>query len=290
MPEMTLDIDTSGGGFRMPYNKRGECSVCGKPAYDGRSTKCEEHRTKPKRSTSAAGGTRSSDPITFVTSDSGNGQTVTAAPAAQPAPPPPQPMSPKAARAETIKGSILRELNPQLVKGFALVCRPVPEHNFYQLTGGQMVITDPLGKTPMFADWEADIIGKCVAELETQPMVQIAGKAAGPVVPYLYMLGGLAVIGWHGYNAMMTRDRVLAQWERMNAENRARNNGVPDPEPMPPAESAPQGGQVEAPPPPSDIPLPDENIDGNVVAMIPPTTNGSAPPMQEGEFSDIASA
>lgn len=283
---MTLDIDTSSGGFRMPYNKRGECSVCGKPAYDGRSTKCEEHRTnkaKAARSTRAVGG---SDPITFVTSDKAS-ETVTAAPAAPAAPAPAQPMSPKAARAEAIKGSIIRELNPQLVKGFALMCRPVPEHNFYQLTGGQMVITDPLGKTPMFADWEADIIGKCVAELETQPMVQVAGKAAGPIVPYLYMLGGLAVIGWHGYNAMMTRDRVLAQWQRMAAENEANHA-----RPMPPG-NAPQGDQEsapQAPPAERDIPLPDDNIDGNVVAMIPPSTNGSAPPMADGEFSDIASA
>lgn len=275
MPEMTLNIDT--GSMPRPYNKRGVCSVCGQEAYDPRATKCNEHRTTKPRSTTPPGrrSQSSADTITFVTPEGTE----------TPAPKPPEPttpqLTPKQQRAESIKGSILRELNPQMVKGFAFVCQPVPASNFYVLENGAMKVSDPLGKTAMFAEWEADIMGKCAAELESQPMVAIAGKSIAPVMPYLFMLGGIAVVGLHGLNMMKTRDGVLAQWQRMQADAQ---RAMPGAQPMPPpaetdeTETVPQGEELAEP------------IDTDIVVLIPPSTNGQAPPPQPGEFADAALA
>lgn len=278
MPEMTLNIDT--GSLPRPYNKRGVCSVCGAAAYDGRATKCADHKTGrgggKSSSTSSPG---RDDPITFVTPDGaslGNDK--------PPSPPPPivPPLSGKAARAEILKRQIQTELNPLLVKGFALSCRPIPEHNFYTVSGNTYTLTD-LGKTAPFADWEAEVLGKFGAELESMPVVKLAGAAAAPVMPYLVMVAGVAVVGFHGYQLIATRDRVLQQWAQMEAQNRARQaqgmdpNAPPDAEPMPP--SPPPEAQGEE--------ATDDYIDAEIVSTIPPVNGNGATPPEAGQFADL---
>ncbi|MGH9205701.1 MAG: hypothetical protein ACRD1G_03965, partial [Acidimicrobiales bacterium] len=196
-------------GVPRPYNKRGVCSVCGRDAYDGRATKCDEHRvTKPKAVR------RDDDLITFVLPNAGAAGPGGDKPSETVKDVPPTILTGKSLRAEALSRQIKEQVNPQLIKGFALTCRPVPEHNFFIINGNSIELT-PLGANAPFADWEADVIGKCIAELESMPIVKVAGTAAAPIMPYLWLVGGFAVIGFHGYQLMSTRDKILAQWAAM---------------------------------------------------------------------------
>lgn len=197
-----------------PKHKRGVCSECGKAAWDGRATKCEDHEpnkakiAKTKGSAAASGDP--TDPRTFGPTPSDD-DTVIRVDRPEPAKAPPPSKDDKSKRALTLEQSILRDLNPVVLQGFAMLCRPIPPENFFTVDGERTVPTE-LGKQVLFTEWEAKALGKAAAELEKSPVAQMATAAAGPVLPVIFALAGIGVVAMHGYKVMQLRDALLTQF------------------------------------------------------------------------------
>lgn len=192
-----------------PKNKRGVCSVCGAAAWDGRATKCTEHEPK-KDKIRRVKGDDLTDPSTLG-SPPADGDTAIRVDRPTPAPPPKPTKDEKEQRAVVLERSILNDLNPVMVQGFAMICKPIPPENFYTLDGEKTVPTD-LGKAVMFAEWEAKALGKAAAELEKSPVGAMATAAVGPVLPVVFAVAGLGVVAMHGYKVMQLRDHLLTQY------------------------------------------------------------------------------
>ena len=189
-----------------PRNPRGICSVCGKDAYKGSATKCDEHKgqTKAKGPTTVRPGPDMDVPISVE----------------RPGPPPtvPVPASAKTVRAAELQKSILADLNPALVQGFAMICRPIPAENFYTVAGDKIRLTE-LGQSVVFSDMEASLMSKGLAELEKSPVSAAATAYITPFLPVVYGVLALGVVGFHGYKLVTVREQLTRQWEALNAPN-----------------------------------------------------------------------
>lgn len=229
-----------------PKNPRGVCSECGKPAYKGSATKCEEHRTTRAK---MSGPSRVTPDADFEIRRPG--------PPAEPA----KTEDPKAARSAALAKGIRDDLNPVLLQGFAMLCSPVPTENFYVVSGEKLVPTE-LGKACQIDGMKANLLAKGLAELEKSPVSAAAEAYIKPFLPVVYGVLALGVVGFHGYQLITIRDQIT----RAYAAQVAAQGGA-----TPPAEQAaqqaaqagytvPDGDHIDvaqAPPPPSEADLGD---------------------------------
>lgn len=211
-PELlTMPTVTIGGGRRNTVglgNKRGECSVCGKPAYKGSATKCLEH--KGASSTARTSSPGSSEPTVELGADGPRIRTQV--------PPPPR-ATPAAvdknARAVQLETMLLEQVNPLLLQGFAMACKPLASENFYQIqsdnAGNQRMLITEYGNQVILNPIEAKLMGKALAELEGNESLKFLAPMAGPVVPVMYAVAALGVVAFHGYKLAGLRTSLMTQ-------------------------------------------------------------------------------
>lgn len=184
--------------------KRGVCDVCGSPARHHMAYKCEEHAdTKTKRA---------AQPVTNVKVDDVDGPRIVIdrpEPAGKPGGAA-KSADEKAARALQLERSILTDLNPAVIQGFAMLCKPIDPAVFYTVEGSAMVLTE-IGSTVVFSDGEAKLLGKAAAELERSPIGVMAAGAVGPLVPIALGIAAAGVVVFHGYRVMGLRQALLEQ-------------------------------------------------------------------------------
>lgn len=172
----------------------GVCSVCGEPAWTARATKCDKHRSIRSKRTA----TKASDDVPITVEKPAPNTTPTVD-------------DDKANRVKMLKHSITHDLNPVLVQGFAMACRPVPADNFYTLKGEKIEPTQ-LGAEVQLDGWTVEILARAAAELENSPILQSAKVIAGPMLPIAYGIGAAVVLALHINKTMTLRAGVLQQW------------------------------------------------------------------------------
>ncbi len=235
MAQMTVNL-----GAKYPP---GECKLCaadGKgivSAWDGRATKCVAHLSEKERSrrglslpdgaipTPPQGGTafRVDRPAA----------TPTAEPKAQKDAQPDgivDKLTPDAKSAKIDKlATELLQYNPSLVKGFAILCQPIPADNFYTLdtATGIMSVHETM-KAVQLSPREAQWLARALVDAEEAPQLKalnaVVTNVAKPYLPIASLVAGLGILGWHGYQAMKLRDAWLHDWNR--AQSAAVENGA----------------------------------------------------------------
>lgn len=205
MPVIQMGGNRVGNG-----NPRGVCSICGKPAYKGSATKCDEHRgatSQPRVTTRSAG---SGDPVVELGSDGPQIRVTT--------PPPPRvavPKTDKKERALALEAMLINDVNPVLLQGFAMVCKPLSPDNFYQVQtapdGTQRMLITEYGNQVLITPMEAKVLGNALAELEGNETLKFLGPMAGPVVPILWAVAAVGVVGFHGYKLAGLRTTLVTQ-------------------------------------------------------------------------------
>lgn len=220
------------------YNKRGICSECGADAYVPQATKCEEHRGKKAAPKTVKPDTERPE-IRVV----------------DPPPPPTNPEDAKTARAKELEVSIKRDLNPVMLQGFAMLCRPIEPQHFYTVDKNGSVTPTDLGRPVMFSDMEAQLMGKAAAELEDSPIAKSATAFAAPMMPIVWGVLGIGTVAFHGYRMFQLRDGLLAAYQQQMAAAEAANAPT---EAGPVESETPPNGVV----PPFDLPDIREAVNG----------------------------
>lgn len=213
---MTVDPGMPNFGTVGSGNPRGICRVCGEPAAKKTATLCVEHGGQPKKADAPKVTTTAApDGLPKVEFDAdGTPKVVLNVPPASKAPAKGQ--VDKAARATELEASILK-LNPMLVQGFAIVCKPIDASFFYTLdiASGEMSISN-VGAQILITPWEAQLLGKALAEVEDSPVLKMATGAIGPVIPVMYLAAAVGVVGYHGYKLAGLRSQLMLQVQQQN--------------------------------------------------------------------------
>lgn len=203
----TMPTFTVGAG-----NPRGICRICGEPAAKGTATLCVEHGGKPKKA-DAPKVTTTAAPDGMPTVEMGpDGPKVVLN--VPPPSKPPKASVDKAARASELEASILK-LNPVLLQGFAMICKPIDPSYFYKVTEQGMEVST-VGAQIMITPWEAQILSKSLAEIEDSPVLKMATGAIGPILPIAYMAAAVGVVGFHGYKLVGLRSQLMVQVQQQS--------------------------------------------------------------------------
>lgn len=216
------EVKPTAGPTVIDFGTRGVCEVCGAKAYHHMAKVCNEHREKP-----AAKGPTSIDvdpEVKIVRPEPASADTEVKPPKAAKAP---AKDDPKAKRALELEQSIMAA-NPQIVQGFAMLCKPLAPENFYTVQDGNLLVTQ-YGQAVLFTEGEAKILGKAAAELEASNIGMMATAAVGPVLPVVYAIAGAGVLMFHAYKVAQLRSALLAQHAQQVAAEQAATAGVPTP-------------------------------------------------------------
>jgi hypothetical protein len=230
-----------------PKHPRGTCKHCGAPAYTGQATSC-----LPGGKCQTKGDDAGPGPETKVTIDRPAAERMTA-PKADTAASAPKGKPDPAARALVLERSILDDLNPMLLQGFAMACKPVASEAFFVLDGDKMVPTE-IGNAIMFSETEAKYLGKAAAELEKSQIGMMASAVAGPLMPVLYGVAGVGILAFHGYRLVQLRNGLLMQVAQAQQEQQRQTAGedavrlVPDPDEVFAQEGQPSANRTTAQP------------------------------------------
>lgn len=212
--------------FIFPEQVRGVCDVCGAPAYHHMAMKCEDHRTTKKAKPAAEPTSVGDAEFRILRPEPTASDRPKAAPKAA------AKETDKAARAVQLEQSILTDLNPVVLQGFAMLCKPIDPGNFYVVQNGQLAVTE-LGAQVIFSDAEAKILGKAAAELESSPIGHMATAAVGPVLPVAFGIAALGVVAFHGYRVMALRQQLLLSYNQQVQAANADTAGVHNMPPQP---------------------------------------------------------